>query len=198
MRRVTFFESTFETLIAGAQVDDRVRWYAPGDREILLARSLELTTLDWFLNNGGRIAVMELDGQVVGWNMYSFVDEPHYGWLLLRLPSDAVYASTSYVMPSHRGHQTVARLKAFTARSFMSEGYKRLLSTVDDSNIASMKAHAFVGARKAAVLRIIKLHRYRAVFRDGGMKLGCWNEPNPYLLDLDDRAETRQNGHGPQ
>ncbi len=123
MRRITFFESDFEDIINRTELDDRVRWYEPRDRATLVAWNITARTLDWFLDNGGRIAVLEADGQVVAWNMYSFVDEPHYGWLLLRLPDDAVYASSSYVLPDHRGHQMVARLKGFAARYFAGAGY---------------------------------------------------------------------------
>ena len=190
MRRIVFFESDFEDIINRTDLDDRVRWYEPRDRATLLAHDITARTLDWFLDNGGRIAVLDSDGQVVAWILYSFVDEPHYGWLVLRLPADAVYASTSYVLPDHRGHQTTARLMGFAARYFAGEGYKRLLSTVDARNIASMKAHGFIGARPAADLRIIRLHRCRAVIRGGRLKFGCWNESRPYVLDLDDRAPT--------
>ena len=77
MRRITFFESDFEDIISRTELDDRVRWYEPRDRATLVARNITAQTLDWFLDNGGRIAVLEADGQVVAWILYSFVDEPH-------------------------------------------------------------------------------------------------------------------------
>ena len=186
MRRIIVFEIDLETIINRTEADDRVRWYEPSDRATLVAHDIKERTLDWFLETGGRITVFESDSQVIGWNFYSFADEPHYGWMLLRMPIDAVYASTSYVLPDHRGNQTTARLKGFAARYFVGEGYKRMLSTVNFRNIASMKAHTFVGARPAADLRIIRLHRCRAVIRRGRLKFGCWNDSHPYELHLDD------------
>ena len=187
MSRTIIFENDLKTIIHRTEIDDRVRWYEPSDRATLIAHDVRERTLDWFLERGCRIAVLESDGQAVAWNFYSFGDMPHFDWMLIHVPGDAVYASNSYVRPGHRGNQTVARLKGFACRYFVGEGYKRLLSSVSRDNIASLKAHEFVGARAIDEIYVARLGGLRGVWRGGRLRLGYWTNARPYELFYDEK-----------
>ncbi len=123
-------------------LDQEQVWAAFG----VLSQDYERDWLEQRLAAGGRVAVAELDGRIVGWNVYQLGESEQLDWLKVVLPADAVMALGGFVLPEFRGRRVLAAIKRFAGQSYYSQGVRRMVSLVEPSNAASMNAHRNVGA----------------------------------------------------
>ena len=123
-------------------LDTNQVWKAFG----VLSQKLDRQWLMRRLAAGARLAVAEVDSQIVGWNFYQLKEIEQFDWITVILPPRAAMAVGGFVVPEHRGNRILASIKRFAGRSLWSEGIDRMVSIVETGNSASLNAHRNVGA----------------------------------------------------
>ena len=114
--------------------DLRVRWL--GQEQVwaafgALSQDYERDWLEQRLAAGSRVAVAELDGRIVGWNVYQLGESEQLDWLTVVLPADAVMALGGFVLPEFRGRRILAAIKRFAGRTFYGQGVRRMISLAE-------------------------------------------------------------------
>jgi RimJ/RimL family protein N-acetyltransferase len=177
MQKLAVFSWTVDPTVKPESVGLRMRWldedevWASFD---VLAQDYERDWLERRLAAGGRLAVAELDGRIVGWNIYQLGESDQLDWLKVVLPADAVMALGGFVVPAFRGRRILAAIKRFAGRWYCSHGVRRMISIVEPANVPSMNAHRNVGAAEVmtiargafAGVEVIRVRRKWAIGRD--------------------------------
>ena len=155
MQRLAVFILTIDPGARREPADLCIRWLGQGQVWAafgVLSQDYERDWLEQRLAAGGRVAVAELDGRIVGWNVYQLGESEQLDWLKVVLPADAVMALGGFVLPELRGRRILAAIKRFAGRSFYDHGIRRMISLAEPSNAASMNAHRNVGAAQLMMI----------------------------------------------
>jgi L-amino acid N-acyltransferase YncA len=156
---LTVFSLALDPLGAPAPQELRLRWLSTDEVWAafdVLALDYEEKWLARRLAAGGRLAVAEADGRIVGWNIYQLGEVEQSDWFTVVLPADAMIATGGFVIPEFRGRRVLAAIKRFAGQSFHARGIRRMISISETANRASMNAHRNVGA-----VQIMSLSRRR-------------------------------------
>jgi GNAT superfamily N-acetyltransferase len=174
---VVFSANLAETADAPAP-DSRIRWATESDRDALIRFGFDARLIHNAFKGGGRIAVLEDEGQIVAGNCY-WTHAISDGVLTFGCPVGAVMASDAFVDPAFRGLRYLAAIKAFAAREFLAAGYRRMVSFSRWRNVSSKRAHGHARARP--LFRIVILRGpfgIRLIVERAAIAIGRWSTTN--------------------
>jgi GNAT superfamily N-acetyltransferase len=105
------------------------------------------------------------EGRLVGYTWRAASTAPFFEGLWINVPQPLVYGYKSYVLPSHRGRGLYAAFAGFADRQSRAVGHPMALALINISNLASLRASAQMGSRKAGYAGYLKLFGRCFTFR---------------------------------
>jgi GNAT superfamily N-acetyltransferase len=185
MARIVVFSAELRDIIATTGPGSGIRWGDPADRAALIAAGAGAAMVDGTVGEGAsaRVAVADEAGRIIGMNFYVAAERIRaYSWLVVELAAGRdVFAMGGLVAPERRGRNLLADIKGFAARDFATRGYGRMISLVEAGNVASMKAHARIGAVPLATLTRVRVGRLELVWISRSLQHVRWGH-RPFVL----------------
>jgi L-amino acid N-acyltransferase YncA len=126
---------------------------------------------------------VEEDGRIVGYSCYpTYESVPPFSWLVIRLrPGLDVFSVGGFVVPERRGQRIRGDMKRFAARHFVEQGYQRMVSVVDTTNTASLRANANLGSVSLATLTRARVGKLNFVWEDQALRHVGWGS-QPFVF----------------
>jgi hypothetical protein len=184
MARLIVFAADLNDVIARTGSRPGIRWAMLADSSALIAGGIGGTWLNSFLERGGRLAVAEEDGRIVGYNFYvTYSAVQQHSWLIVDLQAGHDYMSLGgFVVPEKRGQRLLGDIKGFAARHFAAEGYRRNISVTRSDNGSTLRAHAAIGAKPVMSVRRARIGKLSIIAKDGGFPRVLWGNDQPFVV----------------
>jgi RimJ/RimL family protein N-acetyltransferase len=88
-----------------------------------------------------------------------------------------------FVVPDRRGLGLIGEVKAFAARHFLAQGYRRMVGVVSADNSASLKAFSRLGAKPLETLTRARIGRINLVWRSRALPR-AFGRDRPLIVTL--------------
>lgn len=164
---------------AGARAaDSGLRWAGPADLAAL-ARFGGADYIAARFERGEAVAVLEQDGEIVGWHAHAARYDQQSGWFRLDLGPEEVFFTMVIVAPEHRGRGLGHRIMDFALREVAGQGYERVYFIVDALNRNSLKAFSRIESRPAGRIAYVRLLGLTVVKIGSRVRCGFWSPDRP-------------------
>jgi len=178
------FEADLRAWPRDGPIDSDVRWAEETDSRLMRQSGMSDESFHAYLAAGAHIAILRRDDDLHGYFMYESGDIEFYPWLRYRLEPDIAWTSMTWTAPRHRGEGVHGRIQQFALAGLSHMGYVRKIASVGAANIPSLRA----SIKKSVIAGTVSFVRspvLTAVWVNGRMSVGRWNDGNPLSLGSD-------------
>ena len=123
---------------------------------------------------GARVAIVELGGQIAGWNWFEENSHDELDWLRFKLSPGDIWGFDALVVFSQRGKGLFARIRRFAATELSKAGYRRILSWHDVLNRSSLRARMKTGSRPLGRIYWLRFLTVTLVYDSRSIRIGRW------------------------
>jgi len=152
-----------------------VRWGTPEDLDSLVRFKHSREKLLARFERGLRVIILELGGEVAGWQWYEDNSHDDFGWLRFKLSAGDIWAFDALVAPDQRGKGIFARMRRFSATELSKAGYRRIVGWHDALNRSSLRARTKTGSRPLGRIYWLRFLTVTCVYDGRSIRIGRWS-----------------------
>lgn len=161
-----------------------IRWASRDDRERLTECGLKLSVVEQFFDAGGRPAIVEDEGILIGYTWVIPDGCDIYDWLRFEVGLKEMWGSTAFVVPAYRGKGIGPMMKNFIYGKLADEGYLRAWTMIEKLNTLSKHAAAKVPQRVVGQVSFVRIFGLTVVRAADRWFVGIWGARNRLVIPV--------------
>lgn len=165
-----------------------LRWAGPEDLPAFRQFDPKAPDLEERFKGDTRVAVLEEDGQILGWCFFRPYAFEEYEWIRFELPQGGVWAFRGLILPEHRGKGVLKRIMSFAARDLSAEGFTAFFSLSFRANRSSVMAVRRSGGQPLLKMSWVRIFNFTIVRVDDDLRVGVWGKNRRFVVSLPSRA----------
>lgn len=174
----------FSDLEHAAPYPYAIRWASRDDRVRLTEGGLKLSVVEHFFDAGGRPAIVEDEGIMIGYSWVLPGGCDIYDWLRFEVGLKEMWFTTAFVIPAYRGKGIGPMMKNFIYGNLAGEGYLRAWSMIEKLNTLSKHAAAKVPQRLVGHVSFVRIFGLTVGKAAGRWFVGVWGARNRFVIPV--------------